>query len=89
MSSVLEPGGVSEQSVHYELIVGVHSVQDGPERHPVLHGPDDHLEVGVADLRQEHVQPRPLLEPPSVLVCPVRLDQQARDLQHDRVLGLQ
>jgi len=77
MMSVDIMRGVPEEAVHDVLSLRVHPVDDGEEGHAVLHGPDDHLEVGVANLGQEDVQAGPLLEPPAVLVGPVRVDQQS------------
>ena len=62
------------------LIVGVHCVDDSPECHSVLHSPDDDLEVWITDLRQKHIESRPLLESPAVFMCPVGLDKAAGDL---------
>jgi len=72
--------GVPEEAVHDVLPLRVHPVDDGEEGHPVLHSPDDHLEVRVTNLGQEDVQAGPLLKSPAVLVGPVRVDQQSGKL---------
>ena len=72
--------GVPEKTVHDVLALGVHPVDNGEEGHAVLHGPDDHLKVGIADLGEEDVQTGPLLESPAVLVGPVGVDQQSGQL---------
>ena len=70
------------------LVLGVHPADDRVEGHAVLHGPQHHLKGREANLREEHVEARPLLEPPAVLVRPGRVHQQAGQLQHNGVLGL-
>ena len=49
-------------------VVRIQPVHDGEKGHGVLRGVDDQLEVGVAQLGQEHVHPGTLLEAPPVLV---------------------
>ena len=88
MGSVLESRSVPEEPVHDILIVGVHAIDDGPESHPIFHSPDNNLEVWITDLRQEDIESRPLLEPPSVFMCPVRLHKAASYLQHYRIFWL-
>ena len=72
--------GVAEEPVHDVLALRIHPVDNGEEGHAVLHGPDDHLEVGIANLGEEDVQTGTLLEPPAVLVGPICVDQQSGQL---------
>ena len=68
MMAVDVSGGVSIQPVHDVLQLGVQPVDDRVEGHTVLGGKDDQLEVGVAHLREEHVDARSLLKTPAVFV---------------------
>ena len=59
---------VTIQPIHDVLKLRVQPVYDGVKGHPVLRGENDELEVGVAHLRQEHVDAGTLLKSPTVFV---------------------
>ena len=68
MTSIDVSRGVPEQLVHDVLIIRVQLLNDGHERHGVFHGEQHQLELGVADLREEHVDAGTFLESPPVFM---------------------
>ena len=63
---------IAIQPIHDVLKLRVQAVDDGVKGHAVLSGEDNQLEVGVAHLRQEHVDTGTFLKSQTVFVLKMK-----------------
>ena len=77
---------VAIQPIHDVLKLRVQPVDDRVKGHPVLGGENDQLEVGVADLGQEHVDAGTFLKSPTVFVLKLHYLKHVYDFQNFQVV---